>query len=243
MIEQLMATQDFYGSGLGDVLINSRTYPKDIRVFLRAERRILDSLSNSVELLIEVGCMGGRHIDWAVGKGIRYLGIDLAHRYIIAGNSKICQLGLNKNDYQIKFGDASEMDNLLRDDISNIEPRKCLVFLPFNCFGNLDKPARVAEKICKLSVPFFFTSYAISNSATLSRQKYYVACGFRDLQINSDSTSVVFTSPDGLHSAAYAPEYVTSLFSYYNIIANKLQCGRIGIGYFGGGVSFFHSSK
>ncbi len=69
--------KDFYESGRGDRLIDPFLFPEEIKQFLLCEKRILEALAGSFNLLVEVGSMYGRYLKWAVENGKRYFGIDV----------------------------------------------------------------------------------------------------------------------------------------------------------------------
>jgi len=61
-------TKDFYEDGRGNPLIDPLFFPPEVEDFLKKEELILLSIKDSLDLLIEVGCMQGRYLDWAVAE-------------------------------------------------------------------------------------------------------------------------------------------------------------------------------
>src|SRR5215475_13506506 len=83
------SARGFFESSASDRRMDPTCYPHEIRTFLREEQRILDALEDSVDLLIEVGCVNGRYLDWAVEKAKQYIGVDMIDRHVQAGQRRV----------------------------------------------------------------------------------------------------------------------------------------------------------
>lgn len=197
--------EDFYISGQGDRLIDPLFYPKAISIFLKDEQKLLKSLISSFDLLIEVGCMHGRYLCWAVKYKKHYLGIDVVRRYITVGIQRISELRLSKDRYRFVRGGAEQIAALVKLDDRKINPENCVAFFPFNSFGNIPKPEPVVRSLKESGLPFLISSYRTSQKAMECRQGYYRNCGYRKIRRIVNKKGVRFISLDGLSTIAYSP--------------------------------------
>jgi len=104
----------FYDSGLGDLLIDPGRYPPSIQDYLYAEAELVESRQFS--LLVEVGCMEGRYLDWCATRHRDYLGIDVVSRYVEAGLERVAASGLDKDRYRLVVYSAADLDHLAQDE-------------------------------------------------------------------------------------------------------------------------------
>jgi len=227
----------FYESGHGDRLIDESCYPGEIEDFLREEENILNSLLPAMGLLIEVGCMHGRYLDWAIAKGISYLGIDVVPRYIEEGKARLRSLGLLDSSYRLCLGDARELASVMDQEQFAIAPGRSLMLFPFNSFGNMVEHERVIQSLARAERPFFISSYETDAFAIACRKKYYEGCGYSKVQAQSDDQGVRFSSPEGLETVAYHKDYLLKLLRRTGITAQSFRFGMIGRGYIGGQLS------
>lgn len=230
-IEKCNPKNIFYKNGLGDRLIDPSFFPHEIKQFLNDERKILDSLSSKIDLLIEVGCMEGRYLEWAIVQNKYYLGIDIVLRYIKAGQKSVKKMKLPAEQYQFKYGSAEEITELIKSKKSSIPPERCLIFFPFNSFGNMENPIPVIRNLKKSNLPFIISTYPITKEATSIRERYYKNCKYSQLRQLKSKQGISFVSSDGLNSIAYDPIYLQDLFSLNNFTIKLISFSKIGIIY------------
>jgi len=221
---------NFYGGGLGDRLIDESVFPKEIKEFLRDEENLLLQISPSFNTLIEVGCMHGRYVEWAVKHNLRYIGIDVVHSYINEGTTKSKTFN---SSIEPKFilGGAEELHILLNWETLGIDKTKALLFFPFNSIGNMNDCIPVITSIRRSGAPFFISTYSTTPEVTLCRQKYYSACNYRGLYMKNDERGVTFISDDGLNTIAYHPEFIINVFRNKGLIVKMIGFSAVGIAY------------
>lgn len=211
----MLASTTFYENGLGDRLADPSKHPQNIIKFLQVEQQALDSITSSIDLTIEVGCMYGLHLDWAISQKKRYLGIDIVERYIVAGRQMVAKRGLSQEDYRFVVGDAEELAHVLEQQ--HLGSERSLLFFPFNSFGNMLHVERVIASLHESNLPFLISSYQTTEDATKSREEYYTRCGYKDIRYSNSEKGVCFSSLDGLYSIAYHPAYLRKLCSDHNL--------------------------
>ena len=230
-IEKCNPKKIFYKNGLGDRLIDPSFYPPEIKQFLIDERKILDSLSSKIDLLIEVGCMQGRYLEWAILQNKYYLGIDIVLRYIKAGQKIVKTLELPVEQYQFKCGSAENIAELVKSKKSSIPPERCLIFFPFNSFGNMENPIPIIKSLKKSNLPFIISTYPITKEVTSIRERYYKNCKYSQLRQLKSKQGITFVSSDGLNSISYDPIYLKNIFSLNNITIKSISFSKVGIIY------------
>jgi len=234
----MLSTREFYGGGQGDRLVDPNCYPKEIVDFLREERKLLDSMAASIDTLVEIGCMHGRYLDWAVGLNKRYIGIDIVPRYINMGRRIVAEKRLERKKYQFVLGGAEMVDVLARQKAA---PGKCLLFFPFNSFGNMADPIPVILSVRKSNLPFLISSYQTKRRSTTSRREYYRRCGYKDIVCTDDEKGVCFSSADGLKSIAYHPRHVQRICDANNLAVAIRLFSTIGIAYLSKEINFIQN--
>jgi hypothetical protein len=68
--------------------------------FLKQEEHLVSAVADGIDTPIEVGCMHGRNVDWAVKHKKSYFDLDQVHRYIRTGRQEAAQRGLSYCDFQ-----------------------------------------------------------------------------------------------------------------------------------------------
>ncbi len=205
-----MPVGDFYANGQGDRLVDPECYPEEIKIFLEEELRQLVHLRESFDLLVEVGCMDGRHLTTAIEAGQSYLGLDPVSRYIARGRQGVAERLLPEERYRFIEGNAEAVHQLVKPKEFGVSPRRTLLFFPFNSFGNMEHPEAVIYSLGMARLPFLISSYQTNSQASDCRLEYYSRCGFSRLEHHRDEFGVLVTSPDGLHTVAYHPEYLVA---------------------------------
>lgn len=223
--------KDFYESGKGDRLIDPLLFPEEIKQFLTCEKRMLEALADSFDLLVEVGSMHGRYLKWAVENGKYYLGIDIVQRYIGIGRKIILDSQLDPTEYRFILGEAENITELVRLDEWDVKPNRCILFFPFNSFGNMNDPLTVIRGIKKSRLPFLISTYGTSKEINICREKYYRNCGYSEIVSVQDEKGVRFVSPDGLFTIAYHPDYLQEIFTITNLEAAIVHFSQIGVAF------------
>jgi hypothetical protein len=226
-----MRVAQFYGSGLGGRLIDPARFPKEIKRFLTEEERLISSMAHTFDLLVEVGCMHGRYLDWSAARGMRYLGLDVVQSYIDEGKARVSQCGLDADHYQFICGAAEQLWSFLKPYCCGLPRNRILLLFPFNSLGNMQRLQPVVRALKLADLPFLVSSYVTSSQATRIRTVYYNKCGYESLQHSEDRRGVCFYSPQGFRSFAYHPSYVTKAFKEYGISVDAIFFGGIGVGY------------
>lgn len=221
-IPKTPAPASFYDTGPGDQLADEKRYTPAIRIFLTEEERLLAAAIGKAELLVEVGCMWGRYLRWAVERGLDYLGLDIVPRYITAGRNAVSRLGLSPERYRFVMTAAEALPRVITGD-----PSRAFAFFPFNSFGNASHPKGISAALEQVSIPFLISSYSTSRAATESRREYYEAAGMRAICQQRSRFGVTFSSPDGLNSTAYSTSGMRELF--VGIPLRAAHFGGIGI--------------
>jgi len=223
--------EDFYGKGKGDRLIDPLFYPKSVQFFLTDEEVLLNRLCASFDLLVEVGCMHGRYLGWAVKNEKHYLGVDIVSRYISEGNARLREFKSSLKRYKFVLGGAEEISQIVDPFDWDVSADRCLLLFPFNSFGNMPNPRPVIESLGRCHLPFFISSYRTSVQATVCREKYYRNCGYSKLRSYKSGKGVRFTSPDGLNTMAYEKDFVQNLFRSVGLNVCPMPFSQIGMAY------------
>lgn len=222
---------DFYGSGLGDRLIDESLFPSEIKEFLRGEDLLLEQCISSFDSLIEVGCMRGRYLQWAIDRVRNYFGIDIVSSYIEMGRERLGGICTGSLKCDFVLGDAEDIDILLDWKALGADPQKVLLFFPFNSFGNMQDFLPVIRSIKKSGARFFISTYSTIPGATLCRQRYYEACSYLELEKVEDNRGVTFISRDGLRTIAYHPDFLVEAFKKEGMLVDVISFADIGIAY------------
>ncbi|HEX8273761.1 MAG TPA: class I SAM-dependent methyltransferase [Longimicrobiaceae bacterium] len=222
--------RSFYEEGGGDRLMDPACHPPAITEFLREERQVLSAISDSIDVLVEVGCMDGRNLDWALSHGKRYIGVDLNHRHIDTAQRTAEARGLQE---RVRFvaGDARQIDTVIAPAMQGLSPSRALLFFPFNSFGLIPGPSRALRRIQASGLLFFISSYQVSAVATACRAAYYQRCGYGSLSVAEDERGVWFTSTEGLRSVAYHPRYLLGLCAASGLGVAPTTWGKINQAY------------
>ncbi|HEX2211179.1 MAG TPA: class I SAM-dependent methyltransferase [Longimicrobium sp.] len=222
--------QRFFEEGAGDRLMDPACHPPAITEFLAAEQQMLSDVADCVDVLVEVGCMDGRNLGWAVAHGKRYLGVDLVQRHIATARRAAEERGLC-DDVRFVAGDARRIDTVVEPALRDLAGARALLFFPFNSFGTMPGPSRALRSIHASGLPFFISSYQPTALATACRASYYQRCGYRALAVSEDARGVWFTSPEGLRSVAYDPRYLLGLCTASGLSAAPVSWAKINQAY------------
>jgi len=228
--------KDFYGNGQGDRLIDPLFYPKGIKLFLEDEEKLLKLLVPFFDLLIEVGCMHGRYLCWAIRRKKSYIGIDVVERYIFAGKQRLGELKTLSDQCSFILGSAEDIADTIHPNDLGVDVGRCLAFFPFNSFGNMPNPKSVVKSLAQSGLPFCVSSYRIVQKATECRMRYYRNCGYGRIKTSRGRNGVRFSSPDGLNTIAYDPTFLRGMFASNNVDARSMPFSQIGMAYLSSGL-------
>lgn len=218
----------FFESRSADRLMDPATRPAAIDGFLKEEIRLLETIASTFDRLVEVGCMQGRHLDWTIGHGKRYVGIDIVERHLEIGRRIARARGLATDACRFLRGDAEEIDRLLGPPAAG---EKSLIFFPFNVFGAVGDVRRVMAAVRRSERPFLISAYQVTDDATARREEYYRRSGCRDLCVRQDAHGVCFETADGFRTIAYDPAYLVSLWREHGVEVSALVWSRLNAAY------------
>lgn len=222
---------DFYKNGFGDRFLDSSCYTAEIIDFLQSEEDLLTIVNDGFDLLVEIGCMHGRYLNWAVSHSKNYLGIDIVPKYIDAGLQRVVQCGFCRKSYQFKLGKAEEIAVLVDPEKLRASPERCLLLFPFNSFGNMSEISAVINNLVVSRLPFLISSYDVSDLATQVRRDYYFRCGYANVCVLNEKEGVCLTASEGLRSLAFYPDYLAHLFEEQDTTLGMVPLANIGIAY------------
>src|SRR5579859_5775125 len=151
-------TSEFYDNGHGDRFTDSSLVNDEIAWFLQEEQEILDSIAEDIDALIEVGCMHGRYLDWAVQHRKLYFGLDQVHRYITAGKDEIRRKKLDGKNFNFILSGAEQLAGLVERRIINTRPERTLALFPFNSFGNMVDPLVILRNLQQSKLLYLISS-------------------------------------------------------------------------------------
>jgi len=220
----------FYDYGTGDSLIDPKNYPVEIKQYLRQEEFALRQLSGDFDVLVEIGCMDGRYLEWSLAHGKKYLGVDIVSRYVTEGKRRLKKYGLSEPDYQIEICSAENIGQFFKGKGSN-NGGQMLLLCPFNSFGNMKDPKAVISSLGLVDQTFLICSYGTDDRSNAVRLNYYRSCGYRQIRLERSSEGVRFISEEGLDTIAYHPRYVLIMCRRQGIKVRVEISGGIGVFY------------
>src|ERR1700733_13886493 len=145
---------EFYVSGLGERLIDPMNLTPEIILFFQEEENILNSLLDQIDLLVEVGCMNGLHLNWAIKHEKKYIGVDFVPWYVELGREHVQQYSVSHENYQFFCGNAENTGDFIHPEHLGVERASTLLFFPFNSFGSISSIEKVLTSIRESNLPF-----------------------------------------------------------------------------------------
>lgn len=224
-------SSEFYASGKGDRLIDRANYSVEVRDYLRREREALRDMLRVFDVLVEVGCMHGRHLDDALDVGCAYVGIDPVDRYIASGHRRCADEAIDSRRARFVCADAADLVPVIADAARGVWGERVLVFLPFNCFGNIQDPTRTLDALAVGMWPFFISAFRTTCFANAHRASYYANCGYDGVRGLPVPDGVRFVSDDGLDTTAYHPAVVTEWFLRRGVHVRVRGVARVGLAF------------
>lgn len=216
----------FYACGAGDQLFSDAHFPPAINAFLQSERMLLAAAARSRQVIVEIGCHEGTHAGWCRAAGKRYLGIDPVERYIQRGRARLAEAAQQR--CTLVVGRAEQVDELIARELAGIAPSDILLFIPFNCFGNITEVESAVRSIARSGCALLLSSYQTTPAALLARFAYYAACGYNPLTLSRDERGELFHDALGLHTYAYHPGWLSALFARFGMSVQAVQHAEIG---------------
>lgn len=225
------SSYQFYANGHGDRFMDPTCYNLAIKEYLEEERRLVDAIGLSVDVLAEVGCMRGAYLDWAIKHQKSYIGVDFIAEYIECGQARIAEYGLPTDIYQFVHGSAENLSYLFNSSRLSLPPQRYLFLFPFNSIGNMVDLQQVLANLSQIQMPFLFSSYQTTEYATNARREYYINCGYKHVDVLHGAEGVCVTSSDGLRSFAYDPQYLQKICSNHGLLITAMPFSSIGMAY------------
>jgi hypothetical protein len=220
-----MNTQ-FFGTAVGDQMVNPHRYSDSIKKYLTAEHAFLEGVSRPFSTIVEVGCMQGRLVEWCVGQQKRYIGIDVECGYQDAWSTYQQRYG---DAIEFVRGDAQKLSEVVKRIKKPLSVSSTLFVFPFNSFGNIENVQAAVQSLSEVKMKFVIFSYDTISYANQVRAEYYRMCGLSDItQINSDE-GVIFSSREGLKSFAYHISFLSKCFKHHGTLVEPASFGDIGI--------------
>ena len=221
----------FYGTEIGNRLVNEDNYPDSIINYLEQENRMLQSHMKGHDILIEVGCMEARNMETAIKNGKKYIGIDIVPEYINIA-SEIAQKRNLQDMCEFLCIDAEKLDDILKKSSLIKKSQSPLFFFPFNSFGNMSDYESVLESVSRIkNADFLIYSYKTDELSTQERTKYYKNCNYDNLKIFQQKEGIRFVSDNGLSSIAYNEDFLSKAIKQLGLNLKVNPFGKIGIEY------------
>jgi len=206
----------FYGEDRGWHMFDGDRVTREVGSYLTAEADSLHALldAGDYDQLVEVGCGYGRYLDWALSRGLSYVGVDIVPWMI-----KVAELRLTaaRAKYQAPrcsvFVHEAEKLSSLKILRRPGRPVKALIFFPFNCFGNVSKIDKVIDSLSDLEADCAISTFKIDAVSTKARKEYYEACGYKNLNTRIVRTGLLFNSDEGFHAMAYNHSFLVDSFT------------------------------
>jgi len=219
--------EKFYGTNIGNLLVDKANYPLEIKQFLDAELSIVENLMANHSTLVEIGCMDGRFLDWAVKNNKNYIGLDIEDAYIDKANIKLRHIKKSENFYKFCLCDAKKLFKCTcLEGLQN-----ALFFFPFNSFGNINSPFLTISNFLKLKSSFFISGYKTDKDTNLIRKEYYSNCKYLELQQCNTTIGTLFKAKEGLCTYSYHLKYISYIFHILDIDYREIYYSKIGLGY------------
>ncbi len=197
--------RDFYAD-TGGRMANPELFTLAVKQYHEAEERALAQLTAKFRHLVEVGCGFGRLRGWARARGLDYDGVDLVATPDAAPGSRLHRASVEEIGAHVEAGSGS------------------LVFLPFNCFGNLARVHAAVLALGRLRCTVAISTFLPVPEATQARLIYYAQCGYSELVVTeSDDVGVLITGKEGLSSFAFNKPALRALAHFGGLGVEQLM--------------------
>lgn len=165
----------------------------------------------ALEHVFEVGCGAGRHLAWARDRGLGYDGLDIVPWLVEQGRAALGSMTPAPVGCRLHVGTAEALASVWTAQGLAARRASTIVLFPFNCFGNVARPARVAAAIAVTGARVFLSVLSPSAESTARRREYYAHVGYTALAQHETERGVLFTSAEGLWSFAYHLSFLEQL--------------------------------
>ena len=219
----------FFGTPVGDQMVDSQRYPDTIKNYLSEEQELLSVISRNFDTIVEVGCMQGRLLKWVAEQRKRYIGIDVEDGYLEAWKA----LSSESESSLIEFvlGDAQDLKGSLSKLNHPVSPSSTILVFPFNSFGNIMDVRKAVSSLASIGMKFILFSYDTTAYANEVRAEYYRSCGLRAIHKTESDEAVIFSSTEGMKSHAYQSHFLKQCFRQSGVDVTAIPFGKIGVGW------------
>ncbi|RIL07317.1 MAG: hypothetical protein DCC75_10130 [Proteobacteria bacterium] len=220
----------FFGRPDGIRLVNAANYPAAIQLYLLSEMDLLLKLRPAFELLVEVGCMHGRFLEWALSNNKDYLGLDVVPELVLQAQERLPRDLERRGDVRVLMhnieepGAAETINSLIGDS-------RALIFFPFNSFGNMHQHACALDNLRQIGQSVFISTYDTSLEAQAARTEYYSRCNYTNLTVERSCLGVSFRSDEGLDSLALHPHALHDMAGEMGLALCPVKLGMVGLGF------------
>ena len=225
----------FYHTKTGEEIMNPHTYPKSITDFLNEEHLFILEQIKEYNIFFEIGCATAERALHIVRANCNFYGIDINPDFIARSHFFFLDHGLARRAKSELFSVNNLTVKSWPSSLRVGKKEKVLIYFPFNLIGNLTDLSRIFGNIIEIGYDFAFSTYRINEFVYQERLRYYRNCGCNNLYYTRTKNGDLFTSSDGLYSAAFDEmEIRNTLFS---ILKEKQKTASItthdltGIGY------------
>lgn len=226
--------KSFYESSVGNNIMEKKCFSEEINQYLEFEKCLLESIINKFNVLVEIGCVKGRHLQWALDKGKYYVGIDIVNQHILDAREVASSLNLDSSQYKVVCEQAENFYTILNNlniDIDDKQKYNTLIYFPFNILGNVENFEQTIMSLKESNVDFYISAFKTDNFSTKIRKNYYNKCGCKDIIEIQDDTGIRFKSKEGLNTIAYFPNWLNQKFFEMDIKIKTYEISKVGIAY------------
>ena len=191
-------------------MFTAASHTPSVAAYLRDEMSPLEG-DPELDHLFEIGCGSGLHLAWAKARGLRYHGLDLVAWPPDPGGAPAADREGSPPRRGLHVGSSEDLHALWIAEGLLPRRRATVIVFPFNCFGNLARPAKTAAEIARTGARLYLSGFSASPEATALRLEFYARSGYTDLRARAADRGSLITSAEGLHSWAYAERYLLDL--------------------------------
>lgn len=224
--------KSFYESSVGNNIMNQKCFSEEIDQYLENEKRFFEIIISKFNYLVEIGCVKGRHLQWALERGKYYIGIDIVNNHILDAIEIASSLKLDCKKYNFVCERAENFLAVLNNLNRNYEQRcATLTYFPFNILGNIENLEQTIMNLNISNVEFYISSFKTDSFSSRIRREYYNNCGCEDITEIKDDTGIRFISKEGLNTIAYHPNWLNKKFFDMGIKIKTHEISKVGIVY------------
>jgi len=220
-----------YGHSHGWKMFDSRYLTPAVRTHLTREVDGLNAILAAFpgyQRFVEIGCGYGRLLEWSIGKGLCYDGLDLVSWIVHLGqiHSRRLLARYPRAQASIHCLPAEAVDTLFPPCLF---PTPAVLFFPFNCLGNVRRIADVLAAVARTPCDVIVSTFNTRPETTAARIAYYAACGFSQLESENRPEGTLIRSMEGLHTCAYSDAHYRAMFDRFGFSQVTVQeVGRHG---------------